>query len=121
MSCTGKCPITRYEVEYDVLQKEESSGCSNVDTDDAIDKHMKAAFPDAQQACEQQACEDSSCLCLELPNQTPTPSKWSPLYFRRVQFTIPDTDCELFYEAKYKYRTRLYDANCARGPIPDGQ
>jgi len=116
MSCADDCPITRYEVETKIIDTAEAGDCSNVDKDDAIEAHMNAAYPD-----EQKPCPEESCDCLELENQSPTPSVWTRQYERKVQFQVPDTECTIWYKALYKYRTRRYEANCARGPIPPNQ
>ena len=119
MPCSGTGTITKYEVEHNVEGTPTHANCEDADppvnVGDAIKDHMKAAYPDAEGGC------DEDCGCLEITGQDPTPSKWSPWYVRDVQFTVPNTKCQILYKATYRYRTRLYVCNCARGPIPSGQ
>jgi hypothetical protein len=116
MACSGVCGFTRYEVEHNLINDPiTEASCTGVDVKAAIARHMAAAFPEESGGC------GDGCSCLELPDQNPVPTKWSPQYVRKVQFRVPETECTIYYEATYRYRVRHYVGNCARGPIPPGQ
>ena len=112
MSCSGHCPVTRYEIEHRVLVKPTiTDACRVGDILPSIKKNLEDDYPDQEAVC------GEGCDCLELPGQNPPPSAWSPWYRLQRTFEVPETKCVIFYQVAYRYRTRLFDRNCVLGGL----